>query len=63
MNTILFLDSASDSGSLGFSEAWPLKCGQLGASRSLLTQTAYHPAHTAWTSIRSATSTMSSTLA
>ena len=40
MKTILCFDAARDSGSLGFSEAWP------------------HPAQTAWTPERSATSTM-----
>ena len=63
MKTIFLGDAASASGSVGFSDAWPL---DLLSTASLLVcpkVLAYHPAHTACTSIRSATSTMSSTLA
>jgi hypothetical protein len=71
MKTILFGEAASDSGSLGFSEAWPLARNV----RLLLDGTnryaarvpgplpTHHPAQTAWTFILSATSTMSSTFA
>ena len=64
MKTILFGDAASDSGSFGFSEACPLSqlSAVLRASFPSLVQT-HHPAQTACTPIRSAISTMSSTLA
>src|SRR4051812_34897731 len=58
MKTIFLGDAASDSGSFGFSDAWPLT-----VSLNLMPWTTYHPAQTACTSILSATSTIRSTLA
>lgn len=71
MKTIFFGEAASDSGSFGFSEAWPL-FGVNGQFRGLkngsrvailMSMQTYQPAQTAWTFIRSAISTISSTLA
>ena len=64
MKTIFFGEAASDSGSLGFSEACPLAVSafpRLDVSAAV--QSTHHPAQTAWTSIRSAISTINSTLA
>lgn len=71
MKTIFFGEAASDSGSFGFSEAWPLfeETGQHWSKRwfacrdFLVDIQTYQPAQTAWTFIRSAISTISSTLA
>lgn len=72
------LDLAKVSGSLGFSDACPLgskswlaydserRVASTRASTGLREKGASatdHPAHTAWTAMRSATSTMSSTFA
>jgi len=60
MKTIFLGEAASCSGSLGFSEAWPLSLLVLEVGQMLL---AYHPAQTASTFINSAFSTIKSTLA
>lgn len=62
MKTILFGEAARDSGSLGFSEAWPLRAISLTYTIVKML-CSYHPAQTACTPMRSAISTMSSTLA
>lgn len=66
MKTIFLGDAAKDSGSFGFSEACPLftekkVSHQLRPMRALAKT--YQPAHTAWTLILSAMSTINSTLA
>ena len=64
MKMILCLEAASDSGRRGFSEACPLRYQSSQQKyRALEGRTTYHPAQTAWTPARSATSTMTSTLA
>jgi len=62
MKMIFLGDAARDSGSFGFSEACPLK--KISHVQSFACPaSAYHPAHTACTFIRSAMSTINSTLA
>jgi len=62
MKTIFLGDAARDSGSFGFSEACPLE--RLSHVQSFADlASAYHPAHTACTFMRSAMSTINSTLA
>lgn len=63
MKMIFLEEAAKDSGSAGFSDAWPLCDGQLLRKRFNKFQGTDHPAQTACTFIRSAISTMSSTFA
>lgn len=66
MKMIFLGEAARDSGSLGFSDAWPLMSivsRSYPRIRIRSRSCTHHPAQTAWTSIRSATSTINSTFA